>query len=190
LDERDRHQWIAAHILPHEAEVRGSLRRYVHTLPSADADDVIQEAYARLWLTDFAKITHGRSYFYTIVRNLLLRFKEYKDLAALQRGPIVYCLEEQDLPPAMRNSFYAYLAEGSQFTTEHRPELLGGVTVLHGNLRLPSWTDDSETLIPVTFIPYGVWDNRSPGAMRIWLPGKKPSIDDVPPDPPGMESAT
>jgi uncharacterized protein len=116
------------------------------------------------------------------------RFKEYKDLAALQRGPIVYCLEEQDMPGEMRSSFEAYLPENFQFTAEHRPELLGGVTVLRGDLILSSWTGEADRPVRVTFIPYGVWDNRSPGAMRIWLPAKKPSIQDlVPNDPPGTQ---
>jgi DUF1680 family protein len=120
-----------------------------------------------------------------------VRFKEYRSLVALRRGPIVYCLEEQDLPPVMRDSFDAYIPEDAQFAAEHRPELLGGVTVLRGNLRLPSSADDSEKLVPVTFIPYGVWDNRTPSAMRIWLSGKKQSIDDsAPNDPPGAERAT
>jgi DUF1680 family protein len=119
------------------------------------------------------------------------RFKDYKDLAALQRGPIVYCLEEQDLPREMRHSFDAYLPEEFQPTAEHRPELLGGVTVLRGSLQLQNWTEDTEKPVPVTFIPYGVWDNRSPGAMRIWVPAKKTSLEDsVPADPPGSPPAS
>ena len=71
-DQQARHRWIAAHILPYEGEVRGWLRRHAHSLSMADADDLVQEAYARLWLADFSAIANGRSYFYTIVRNLLL----------------------------------------------------------------------------------------------------------------------
>jgi len=71
MDEQARYQWIAAHILPYEGEVRGWLRRHVRTLSSADIDDLLQEAYARLWPGDFARIANGRSYFYTVVRNLV-----------------------------------------------------------------------------------------------------------------------
>jgi DNA-directed RNA polymerase specialized sigma24 family protein len=46
---RLRHQWIADHILPWEAEVRRWLGRYTRTLRADDIDDLIQEAYARLW---------------------------------------------------------------------------------------------------------------------------------------------
>jgi len=66
-----RHQWIADHILPWEAEVRRWLRRYTRTLFADDIDDLIQEAYARLWSTDFTHIRNGRSFLYTIVRNAL-----------------------------------------------------------------------------------------------------------------------
>src|ERR1700722_12407975 len=81
----ERHRWIATHILPHEAEVRGWLRRHVHSLTPADADDLIQEAYARLWLTDFAGISHGRSYFFTIVRNLLFEHARRNRIVPMER---------------------------------------------------------------------------------------------------------
>ena len=71
MDEQARYQWIAAHILPYEGEVRGWLRRHVRTLSRADIDDLLQEAYARLWPGDFTRIANGRSYFYTVVRNLV-----------------------------------------------------------------------------------------------------------------------
>ncbi len=71
MDTAARHRWIAAHILPHEAEVRGWLRRHVGTLSAADIDDLIQEAYARIWPAKFAAITQGRAYFFTTVRHLV-----------------------------------------------------------------------------------------------------------------------
>lgn len=64
--------WVAAHILPHESSVRGWLRR-ARTSPD-DIDDVIQEAYARLAaLESVANIDRPEAYFFSIVRNLLLR---------------------------------------------------------------------------------------------------------------------
>ena len=64
-------QWIADHILPWEAEVRRWLRRYTRTLFADDIDDLIQEAYARLWSTDLTRIRNGRSFLYAVVRNAL-----------------------------------------------------------------------------------------------------------------------
>jgi RNA polymerase sigma factor (sigma-70 family) len=52
--------------------VRGWLRQSVRTLAVTDFDDLLQEAYARIWEADFARIGNPRGYFFTIVRNLLL----------------------------------------------------------------------------------------------------------------------
>jgi uncharacterized protein len=107
------------------------------------------------------------------------RFEEYRDLAALERGPIVYCVEQQDAAgplPAL------CLAEDVRVTAEHRPDLLGGVTVLETTLPASSDLFDSPPM-PVTFIPYGVWNNRKPDFMTVWLPAKRRSLDefDAPP---------
>jgi RNA polymerase sigma factor (sigma-70 family) len=66
-----RHQWIADHILPWEAEVRRWLSRYTRTLYADDIDDLIQEAYAKLWSSDFSHVKDGRRFLYTVVRNTL-----------------------------------------------------------------------------------------------------------------------
>jgi uncharacterized protein len=100
------------------------------------------------------------------------QFKQYEKLAALQRGPIVYCIEEQDSPAPVA---WLYYPQSAKFTAEFRPNLLGGVTVLKGSL--PQYTDmyaPAETPVPVMFVPYGLWNNRKPGVMRIWLPSEKP----------------
>jgi RNA polymerase sigma factor (sigma-70 family) len=68
---RLRHQWIADHILPWEAEVRRWLGRYTRTLRADGIDDLIQEAYARLWSADFTRIRDGRTFLYSVVRNVL-----------------------------------------------------------------------------------------------------------------------
>ena len=72
MDDQARHRWVATHILPHEGEVRGWVRRHVHRLTPADIDDLIQEAYARLLIVEFTHIANGRGYLFTVVRNLLL----------------------------------------------------------------------------------------------------------------------
>jgi DUF1680 family protein len=116
------------------------------------------------------------------------RFVEYENRAALERGPIVYCLEEQDLElgsaseGGVGNADYnvlatLYIPADAQFTAEYRPELLGGVTVLRGELRqLEAETRDTDRPVRATFVPYGIWDNRTPGAMRVWLGARKTSL--------------
>lgn len=71
MDDEARCQWVASHILPHEGEARAWVRRHVQGLTPADIDDLIQEAYARLLTVEFAQITNGRGYLFTVVRNLL-----------------------------------------------------------------------------------------------------------------------
>lgn len=85
MNDRTRQLWLATHILPFEGEVRGWLRRHVHTLSAVDVDDVVQEAYARLWLADFARIGNGRSYLYAVVRNLLLEHARRARIVPMER---------------------------------------------------------------------------------------------------------
>jgi DUF1680 family protein len=97
---------------------------------------------------------------------------------ALQRGPLVYCLEEVDHPGAAPLDRLAVSAE-AEFTTEFKPDLLGGVTVIHGQGKViddQGWEDQLyrgeppvAKEIALTAVPYCVWGNRKPGEMRVWL---------------------
>ena len=52
--------------------MRASLRRL--NLQKSDIDDIIQEAYCRLAaVDDLSRIQSGRAYFYTVVRNIILK---------------------------------------------------------------------------------------------------------------------
>jgi RNA polymerase sigma factor (sigma-70 family) len=84
-DDRVRHQWVATHILPHEGEVRAWLRRHVHSLSRQDTDDLIQDAYARLWSVDFTHITNARGYLFAIIRNLLLENARRARIVPMER---------------------------------------------------------------------------------------------------------
>jgi RNA polymerase sigma-70 factor (ECF subfamily) len=66
-----RAQWLAVHIMPLEPQVRRWLKRAApHGL---EADDLIQEAYAKLAsLTTVANITHPKAYLYQTVKRLIL----------------------------------------------------------------------------------------------------------------------
>ena len=63
--------WFKQYILPHEGALRARLRR---VLPAGhDCDDLVSETLIRAFTTkDFERITHGRSYLFQIVRNLLI----------------------------------------------------------------------------------------------------------------------
>jgi len=75
---------------------------------------------------------------------------------ALQRGPVVYCAEAVD--NGGRVSHLSLPADAA-LTAEHRPNLLGGVTVITG-------TTGKGGLLAV---PYYAWDNREGGEMAVWL---------------------
>lgn len=95
---------------------------------------------------------------------------------ALQRGPLVYCLEgtDHEVPPGS-----IALPPGAAFKAEHRPELLGGVTVITGEGIVadsegwgPGLYQPASKTKPVRIVavPYYAWDNRGPGPMLVWIP--------------------
>jgi len=74
MDESARYRWIAAHILPYEPELRGWLRRRLGSFNDNDVDDLVQEAFARIWAADFATIRNERAYLYAPIRHLLAEY--------------------------------------------------------------------------------------------------------------------
>lgn len=100
---------------------------------------------------------------------------------AIQRGPIVYCIEGVD----HRGVALDHIAidprqlSAGKFHIEHKDDFLGGVTTICG---LASVIDETEWmgklyrrirpsshLIEITAIPYYAWCNREPGEMRVWI---------------------
>lgn len=108
---------------------------------------------------------------------------ENTNRVAVFRGPILYCAEQADNPGVDPRDIL--LPADPTFTFEHRPDLLGGVTILKTKAALmrpaDSWstelyrpvtsgrdlTDSGSTR--VTLIPYHLWANRDPGRMEVWL---------------------
>ena len=99
---------------------------------------------------------------------------------ALQRGPFVYCIEDADFEAG---ALSATLPHDAELAARHISDLLGGVTVLEGLVSVAKAhaTDPADALyrpvcervmrsIPFRAIPYFAWDNRQPGAMRVWIP--------------------
>ncbi len=89
---------------------------------------------------------------------------------ALMRGPLVYCLEGVDNPEGVRN---LVVAPHTQFTAEHRADLLGGVTVVRSRAMAQYRRKDGSTEqkpVELTAVPYYVNGNRGPCEMLVWLP--------------------
>ena len=87
---------------------------------------------------------------------------------ALQRGPIVYCLEGVDNGKGLA---HVYLPLGVPIATEEKADLLGGVTVLKTK-GLQRQAEGDPTPVDLVAIPYYAWDHRAAGPMEVWIPEK------------------
>jgi DUF1680 family protein len=101
--------------------------------------------------------------------------------AAVQRGPLVYCMEQIDQSGATPLSETA-LKLSNDFVPEQRPDLLGGIVVLKHRgfaqarsfqqmplyAALESIEPKPGKSIDLTFIPYYTFANREPTAMQVW----------------------
>ncbi|MBN2307641.1 MAG: glycoside hydrolase family 127 protein [Candidatus Hydrogenedentes bacterium] len=89
---------------------------------------------------------------------------------AIERGPIVYCLEAVDNGGSVRN---LALPDDAALAAERRDNLLEGVTVITGTaLARERQQDGSVEVKPVPFtaVPYYAWDHRGPNEMTVWIP--------------------
>ncbi|MBC7187750.1 MAG: glycoside hydrolase family 127 protein [Calditrichaeota bacterium] len=84
-------------------------------------------------------------------------------LVAIERGPVVYCLEEVDNGAKVSS---LALPDGAELTSQFRPDLLGGVVVVQGRGTL---VEGKPRGVSLTAIPYYAWANRSDGSMTVWI---------------------
>jgi uncharacterized protein len=111
------------------------------------------------------------------------RLESARDCAAIERGPMVYCLEQCDSPLA--SVLGVQIDTTAALESSWQAELLGGVTIVRargvggpteawsdGSLYRPLDTTESPARQPLelTAVPYYAWANRTPGAMRVWIP--------------------
>ena len=95
---------------------------------------------------------------------------------ALQRGPVVYCLEEVDNGKDLHN---LVISPEAEFTAEFADDFPGRVVVLKGEAFRTVETGWGNELyrpfslrrerVKITAVPYYAWANRRPGEMRVWL---------------------
>jgi RNA polymerase sigma factor (sigma-70 family) len=71
MDHKNRVRWFAREVLPHESDLRHWLSRRSRAGLPCDVDDIIQEAYARLWTTDLDAIRNPRAYLFVTARRIL-----------------------------------------------------------------------------------------------------------------------
>ncbi len=105
---------------------------------------------------------------------------------AVQRGPLIYCLEELDQPSGVALSDVALdLGTGSSeaFQSRTQADLLGGIVVLQhmGVVYERSAAENAlysrysgkppkTRKVDLRLIPYYAWANRHPTAMQVWTP--------------------
>jgi RNA polymerase sigma-70 factor (ECF subfamily) len=71
MDRSEHVRWFAREILPHEADVRRWLGRRVRGLPNCHVDEIVQEAYARLWAAGPERLVNPRAYFFVTARHVV-----------------------------------------------------------------------------------------------------------------------
>ena len=124
---------------------------------------------------------------------LAVRFVEADDrvdavrgCVAIERGPLVFAVEQVDQADGVLVDDLS-VDPNAPASAEHRPDLLGGVTVVtargrtrrhapggwpytaaSGSGRRAEMT--AEITVEITAVPYFSWANRGVGPMRVWLP--------------------
>lgn len=95
---------------------------------------------------------------------------------AVMRGPVVYCLEEEDNGADLH---CIEIPSHAQFEETYRPDLLGGVVTIEsiGRKMMPEegsalyledgWERYEEKKL--LWIPYYSWANREAGEMIVWV---------------------
>ncbi len=111
------------------------------------------------------------------------RVDAIRDSVAIQRGPIVYCLEFSDC--ADIDLMDVRLDETSPLQVVWRNDLLSeGLMVIQSSgyvLEAGGWQDHLyqrlnrphsllSRPVPLTAVPYYAWGNRGANAMRVWIP--------------------
>jgi uncharacterized protein len=105
---------------------------------------------------------------------------------AVQRGPLVYCLEQLDQPEGTALfdvSLDTRAHASSNFHEEFRSDLLGGIVVLKHSGAMKEKSASLSPLygnysadaprargVELTFVPYYAWANRAATPMQVWTP--------------------
>jgi uncharacterized protein len=108
------------------------------------------------------------------------RIDAVRGCAAIERGPLVYCIEAADFPEGVRVDDLR-LDPGAELRVVERPDLLGGIVALEASgMHHPAedveWPYGSSAVanggapLALLAIPYSHWGNRGDGGMRVWTP--------------------
>lgn len=90
-----------------------------------------------------------------------------KGKLAIERGPIVYCIEGKDQTD--KHVFNKYIPENTKMDYTFQKDLLNGVMVLKGTAKEINLSGEEKD-VPFTAIPYSTWNNRGTDEMAVWVP--------------------
>ena len=107
------------------------------------------------------------------------KIKYDKGRFAIQRGPLVYCLEEQDQPGQRVFNLQGNM-EGV-FSSEYDDNMLNGIQKI--KFEGISYLEDKKGAlqfqpVTITAIPYYVWANRKQGEMMVWIPFEEQAVEE------------
>jgi DUF1680 family protein len=91
------------------------------------------------------------------------RVDAVRGCVAVERGPLVYCVESADLPPETELEELRW-DPSREPATVPRPDLGDGVV----GITVP--VTGRQPGLSAGAIPYFAWANRGAGAMRVWIP--------------------
>ncbi len=96
---------------------------------------------------------------------------------ALERGPLVYCLEGIDNDSQIENMI---LPDNAELSTSFRIDKFNGVSTITGEAVVFKSSSDSLSIqggkYKFTAIPYCFWNNRGVNEMKVWIPRKVNAI--------------
>lgn len=87
---------------------------------------------------------------------------------ALQRGPVVYCLEGMDQKDSTVQ--HIVLDTNAVIKTAYRPDMLNGIITLTAQGYIATKGNAPVVQQSITAIPYYSWNNRGSGEMEVWIP--------------------
>lgn len=106
------------------------------------------------------------------------RIEEIRNQVAIQRGPLIYCIETPDLPENT-DILDVYISGNTPLKATYRPDFLGGLTTIEGKVLLRQ--DQKEGMYRsirkpelkpyhTRFVPYYAWSNRGLAEMTVFMP--------------------
>ena len=93
-----------------------------------------------------------------------------RGMLAIERGPIVFCLEGKDQPDS--TVFNKFITPDTKIDATYDANLLNGVMVLSGAAHEVE-RDGSVKDVTFRAIPYSTWNNRGADQMEVWVPEAK-----------------